>query len=239
VLFHVSKPENEFGATWEKPEDTTRFMVGRSGDFLVFPFQCDLCWFYNLEKRSPKANSYSDELLLAYIRRVNLDGMWARSPSTVNSVRTSIIAMLRSWRELGVQPDLPSLGPWPVSDRVGFRLALAELKLSQRPGKNRGTHLQFDTIRKLRTAYSHVHESSASSVLALVNSFRNQLGKVFTNSNSPTQSLLFTRFQYGMLLRTGRQTKHNVALDYLILHKILEKLDKGFVEDDLSPEKLR
>ena len=202
-----------------------RFVCGRSGDSLIFPFQCDTCWFRNLEGRFPEKDSYSDELLLAYIRRVNLDGMWARSASTVSSTRSSLSVLLRSWREVGVQPDLPQPGPWPLSDQVGFRLAIGQLKLSQKPGKNSKSHQQYDTVRRLRSAYSHVHEVTPSSVLAMVNSFRSQQGKVFTNSNSPTQSLLFVRFNYGLLLRMGRQTKRNIALDYIILHLILKNIE--------------
>jgi len=200
-------------------------MIARSGDHLTFPFQCDTCWFYNLEKRKPRTSSYSDQRLLGYIRRVNLDGMWARSESTVRSIRLGTVRILASWKELGLSADLPSLGPWPVGDHVGFRLAMAQLKASQRQGRNEGTHLQYDTIRKLRTAYSHLHESSAGASLNLTNSFRNQLGHAYVNSNSPTQSLFYMRFNKGMLLRMGRQTRQNIALDYKILHIILGNLD--------------
>ena len=58
----------------EKKEDGQCFMVGRDGDFLVFPFPCDSYWFRNLEGRLPWDGSYADELVLACIRRVNLDG---------------------------------------------------------------------------------------------------------------------------------------------------------------------
>jgi len=223
--FFVEKPQNELGAVWAREEDTHRFMVARSGDHLTFPFQCDTCWFYNLEKRAPRSSSYSDKRLLGYIRRVNLDGMWARSEATVRSIRLGTIRILASWKELGISPELPALGPWPVGDHVGFRLAIAQLKASQRQGRNEGTHLQYDTIRKLRTAYSHLHESSAEASMNLTNSFRNQLGHAYSNSNSPTQSLFYIRFNKGMLLRMGRQTRQNVALDYKVLHIILNNLD--------------
>lgn len=147
--------------------------------------------------------------------------------------------MISCWKQIGVTPDLPQLGPWPLSDKVGFRLALAQLKMSQRKGTNCSTHLQFDTVRKLRTAYSHIHESSSSSVLSLVNSFRTQLGKVFSNSSSPTQSLFYVRFAYGMLLRMGRQTVHNTALDYLLLHKILQNINRSLEEVNLNAKRRR
>ena len=229
----MEKPENELGAVWEKKDDEDRFLVGRNGDFLVFPFQCDTCWFRNLEGRLPRSESYSDSIILSYIRRVNLDGMWARSPSTISSTKNGLITLIKRWKEVGVTPDFPELGPWPLNDKVGFRLAIGQLKHSQRSGKNVVTHLQYDTVRRLRSSYSHVHEVSAVSVLSLVNSFRNQLGKVFTNSNTPTQSLLYTRFALGLLLRMGRQTKQNTALDYQILHLVLRNM-----EDEIDGEEI-
>jgi len=240
LKFYVEKPENEFGAVWEKKEDEDRFMVGRNGDFLLFPFQCDYCWFRNLEGREHNATSYLDNLILGYIRRVNLDGMWARSPSTVASVKSGLTKLINSWKEVGVTIDLPSLGPWPLDDKVGFRLAIGQLRLSQKPGKNAKTHQQYDTIRRLRSSYSHVHEASSSSVLSMVNSFRAQMGKVFTNSNSHTQSLLYTRFNYGLLLRMGRQTKRNIALDYEVLHIILANLEEDIGNnEDISRHQQR
>jgi len=240
LKFYVEKPENEFGAVWAKKEDEDRFMVGRNGDFLVFPFQCDYCWFRNMEGRDYKEDSYLDNLILSYIRRVNLDGMWARSPSTVASAKSGLCKLIKSWKEIGVTVDLPQLGPWPLDDRVGFRLAMGQLRLSQNPGKNHKSHLQYDTIRKLRSSYSHIHEVSATSVLSLVNSFRAQLGRVFTNSNSPTQSLLYIRFNHGLLLRMGRQTKRNIALDYEVLHIVLANIEKEISDvTHVSPHQIR
>ena len=224
---------------WRRKEDKTRFLVARDGDNLVFPFQCDLCWFRNLEKRSPKKTSISDEMALVFIRRVNLDGMWARSKSTVGSVRRSTVEMIESWLSTGFTPVLPKLGPWPIDDNVGFRLAIAQLHKSLKSGRNRQSHQQFDTIRKQRTAYSHLHEVSSDAVLNFVNSFRSQEGRVYSNSNSPTQSLLYTRFNYGLLLRMGRQTIQNMALDYLILKLIMKDLEQTITDPSISENKKR
>jgi len=75
------------GALWISNSDENRFLYARSGDFLHYSFQCDLCWFRNIKFRSPSASSQSDQRLLKYIRRVNLDGMWSREPGTVRSIR--------------------------------------------------------------------------------------------------------------------------------------------------------
>jgi hypothetical protein len=62
----------------------TEFCVGRNGDHLLVPFECDLCIFRKLRKHSPDVNREQDKLLLACIRRVTLDAFWSRASSMVN-----------------------------------------------------------------------------------------------------------------------------------------------------------
>ena len=224
--FYIMKPQNDMGTLWISEGDEERFLVARSGDFLHFPFQCDLCWFRNLKYRSPRNYSAdSDVRLLEYIRRVNLDEMWSREPGTVRSIRTNLAKMIKYCKELAVDPDLPKIGPWPVGDKVGFHVALSQLRFSQEKGINEMSHLQYDTIRKIRTAYSHVHEVSAMANDSFSHSFRTLTGKIFSNSTYPTQSRFFRKYMEGMLERMGKQTKANMVLDYKVLHKILESFE--------------
>ena len=227
------------GACWINQQDENRFLTARNGDFLHFPFQCDLCWFRNIKFRSPRETSNSDKNLLMYIRRANLDGMWSREPGTVRNIRTSLVKLIKYCHELSFEPTLPKLGPWPIGDKVGFQVALAQLKYSQESGLNRSTHMQFDTIRKLRTAYSHIHEVSAEASAGHTNSFRTLMGKVFSNSNCPTQSRLFQKVMEGMLGRMGKQSKANMALDYKILHLILETFEDELNLDKSTEERKR
>ena len=206
---------------------------------MVFPFQCDLCWFRNLKKRDPKKDSLADLRLLDYIRRANLDGMWSRSPSTIANVRYNFKRIMKLNIELGLDHSFQELGPWPVADKVGFQLALNQLKFSQRIGNNETTHLQFDTIRKLRTSFSHVHEVSALAHHSMIHSFRDLVGKSYTNSNCPTQTRLYKKFVVGMLYRMGRQTRPNIALDYKILHLILKQFESEIVSLVVPAERKR
>jgi len=75
-------PTDESGFEWRPESDLQRYTQARDGDHLLLPFQCDLCVFRNLTCRNPHANS-PDDFLLCCIRRVNLDAMWGREPSTV------------------------------------------------------------------------------------------------------------------------------------------------------------
>lgn len=226
--FHIHRPENDVSQVWETQVERGKFVEGINGAFLVVPFQCDFCWFHNIKHCEPNMSSFSDKRLLNYIRRVNLDLIWSRAPGTHASTKTGVMNMIKSWKELGIEPPLSELGPHPVDDRVGFQLALAEVRYSQNQGINDRGHLQYDSVRKLRTAFSHLHEGSFRSSTDRLISFRNHKGDLFKLSSSPTQSYFFTLFSRGLLLRMGRQTKVNVGLDYRILLMILERLEKDY-----------
>ena len=225
--FYVHQMENEdFVTGWNGSKlEEKIFLEGVNGSFLIFPFQCDLCWFRNLELRSPREDSLSDKRIMHYIRRVNLDGIWSRSRSTIGSVRRSISQLINVWKELGVTPELPPLGPWPVADSVGFRLALAQLKYSQNSGVNRKSHLQYDTIRRLRTAFVHVSDTSCNRHNdGYTVGFRAGKGDLFRASSVPTDSKTYSMINRGMLLRMGKQTQTDLGLDIRVLHLILNNL---------------
>ena len=78
-----STTQNHKLAAWRKERQEDRFVRPRNGDMLCALFQCDYCWFFTLKKRHVNSASPSDCLLLAYIRRVNLDMMWSQEESTV------------------------------------------------------------------------------------------------------------------------------------------------------------
>ena len=123
--FHIHREENEVNLSWVKKGEDRRFLEGIDRAYLLVPFQCDVCWFRSLEKREPRAGSYQDNRILGYIRRVNLDLIWSRAPGTIASTRDNIKMMLKMWRELGLEIDLLTLGPWSPDDRVGFKIAMA------------------------------------------------------------------------------------------------------------------
>jgi hypothetical protein len=58
---------NKAGAVWRRKKDKARFMVTRDRDMWSCPFQCDTCWFINLEGSIPNEESRVDERLLGYI----------------------------------------------------------------------------------------------------------------------------------------------------------------------------
>jgi hypothetical protein len=234
--FHIHQEQNEVNLSWVKKGEDRRMLEGIDGAFLVVPFQCDYCWFKVLEKREARVNSYQDNRIFGYIRRVNLDLIWSRAPGTIASTRDNVKMMIRMWKELGLKIDLPSLGPWPTEDRVGFRLALAQVRYSQRPGTNAGTHLQFDTVRKMRTAYNHIYEVGKAIEAKDIAGFKGMKGDIFGASNCPTDSRFFQLFTRGLLLRLGKQTKSNWGLDYNALHVILNNFEEELSDPNLEPK---
>ena len=217
--------ENEVNLAWKKKSEVNRYRVGVNGAFLIVPFQCDICWFINLQKREPDLRSLVDLRILGYIRRVNLDVIWSRSPGTISNTKNGIVNLIDSWNELGLEIDLPKVGPWPVEDHVGFNVAIAQLRYSQRGGQNRSTHLQYDSVRKLRTAYAHLHQVGRLASNPEATNFKSLKGEVLTISDSPTDSRLYQMFMRGLLMRMGRQVESNWGLDYRVLLKILVNLE--------------
>jgi hypothetical protein len=78
---HVETDDDGFD--WRPTKDLSRYKVAQNGDHLLTTFQCELCWFRNLQGRNPVADLVADTLLLCCIRRANLDAVWGREPHTV------------------------------------------------------------------------------------------------------------------------------------------------------------
>jgi hypothetical protein len=74
----------------EKEKDKERFLVGRDGDHLMNPFQCELCHFRNIQGRNPNPHSKADQDFLEHFRRVSLDVFWSREESTGARLRLSV-----------------------------------------------------------------------------------------------------------------------------------------------------
>ena len=155
---------NDEGAEWRKEKQEDRFLKARNGDMLSIPFQCDFCWVVNLTRREYNPASPRDRLLIAYTRRVNLDMMWSREESTVGSTLSQIKKGKSFSAELGLEPVGIAVGPWPVGDQIGFQVALELLRASQKKGRNDDTYVQFDSIRKIRSAYANVEQTSPRGV---------------------------------------------------------------------------
>ena len=200
---------------------------------LVTPFQCDYCWFINITKRPARDIFDADAQLLAYIRRVNLDMFWCKEPGTVGNTLRALEKGRRISEELGLDPVQLSVGPWPVADTCGFQVAIEILRSSQLPGKNASTYTQFDSIRKMRSAYLAVFESGP--VRCSDNGcFKTDKGQTFALVDSPTQSRFFTMFMHGCEKRMGRLVKQDMGISLEMMLELLavyeRELNDGAVD---------
>jgi hypothetical protein len=222
--FYQHTPTDEEGFDWRPPSDLQRHRRGRDGDNLICPFQCDLCWFRNLQKRDPMPANDRDTLLLCCIRRANLDALWGRESHTVDATLRAAKQLVRVWKQVGLEPDFPALGPYPVGDSVGFRVAVGMLLKSLEPGRHCRDHQQFETIRKLRAGFANMYMASVEGASSLRTVGGDRVKHFLTTS--PTQSTWFERFSAGCLRRMGQEVHQDWAIPLPALHALMELLEQ-------------
>ncbi len=168
--------------------------------------------------------SLSDIRLLGYIRRVNLDVFWSRESSTIASLLSQLRKGKRMSQYLNMDPINLPIGPWPVRDDLGFQVAIEILRASQEPGRNVKEYQQYESIRKIRSAYSSIFESSPiASKIGL--SFKGNKGAMVHFTDSPLNSLFFRSFMSGLEKRMGKVVCQDLGLDVRILVLMLEHME--------------
>jgi hypothetical protein len=235
--FYQHRPSDEAGFEWRPKADATRHRVARPGDHLMVPFQCDLCSFRNICHRNPDAACPQDAFLLCCICRANLDAVWGREPNTVNATLRGVRQLVSLWRVAHIPVELPARGPFLVGDSLGLRVAVGMLIKSLEPGRYSKTYQQFETIRKLRAAFSNLHMSS----LEGINSLRTVGGESTKMCLSllPTNSLWFERFAEGCLKRMGQDVRQDWALPLPVLHAMLDILEMEWEKADCWEDRHR
>ena len=161
--FHVNQLEREGGESEKDLEDQARiakssgkahrspgdFLKARDCDHTMCPFECDDCIFRKLTGRSSDEESSVDGLLLATIRRMNLDAIWSSATVTVIGNKDKINMSLKLSALVGLQGPYRHEGPFPAYDHCVYEVAVQMLLYSKRKGRTSKSHLQFDTIRKV------------------------------------------------------------------------------------------
>jgi hypothetical protein len=100
------------------------YPVGRDGDHLLVPFECDLCIFRKLKHQETWANSNQDNLLMACIRRISLDAFWSRATSTVLANRDKMKQALALSKLVGLQGPYIHIETMPPNDTFGYEVAV-------------------------------------------------------------------------------------------------------------------
>ena len=212
--------------------DEFRYKRGIDGAQFMIPFQCDLCIFRLLFKRNPTKTTHDQDNLII-IRRMNLDAIWSREPTTISAKR-SLAKLITTCEVAGIAPNLPPLGPMPFEDKFGYCVAFSMLVHSRQPGRHSKSYTQFATIRKQRSAFSNLFMSSTEihGAATMINAGSMSNGIL---TSCPTNSQWFLRWTLGCETRMGYILKQNKAISL----DLLKVLINTFKEDIKSNEDLK
>jgi len=199
-------------------------MIGRDGDHLLIPFECDRCIFIKLRNTLPNPSNPSDQLLLASIRRMNLDAFWSRESSTVKGNLNKVKRMLESSKLLGLEGPFKTQPPFPLFDHCGYEVALIMLLRSRDPGKHSTAYTQFDTIRSYRSTYSNFTRATSTKT-SITRSLGDFKGNYQRFAQDECASLFFKRFIDGLRSRMGQVVKPNLALSIPLLLKLINGIE--------------
>ena len=202
-------------------------------------FQCEKCWFVNLQGRLPDPRSPVDVRLCQYVRRANLDAMWSKEPGTVATNGVQMRKARKLQAELGLEsPNYPPLGPWPLDDTVGMTTCVTMLRASVKPGAYNESHQEFQTIRKLRTTYTNVWRiCEESESLNLV--FTGEKGTKYRTTYGETDSFFFNLFTAGLEKRMDKEVRSDLGLEFSLALKILRQVEEELGVSTTSPTRRR
>jgi hypothetical protein len=196
----------------------------------MLPFQCDVCHFRNIQKRNPRPLIYlKDALALTCIRRANLDSLWSREPSTVARNASQARTMEDLGDALGFDAVAPPMGPFPLDDTFGMKIACVTLMKSLDPGKWENT-VQYATARRMRSVFSNLFHASYQGESMSVMAYETQ--KMFTTP-CPTYGYWYQRFNLGLHKRMGDVVRSDFAVTSQIIKALLSTLNEEW-EDAAS-----
>ena len=195
----------------------------------MVPFECDICVFRKLKGQNPDLKNPADSLLLSCIRRVNLDAFWSSTSNTVEGNMRKIKLALKFSAKLGLKGPYLQDGPLPSHDHCGYEVAVQMLMNSLNKGRNNPNYTQFDTIRKIRTAYSNqIRASNHANHTSLT--LNDQSGKYQRISTDSCGSLWFKFFLKGCHNRMGEEWMPNKALSIPLLKKLIREIEHDILQ---------
>ena len=122
----------------------------------------------------------------------------------------------------------------PPCDHCGYEIAVDMVLASRAPGRHSKDCLQFDTVRKLRTAYGNFERCSsvAAHNNVIIQNDADEVGEIVSVA---TSSLWFTRFVKGCKARMEKIHRPNLGSSTLIDVKLLSLVSK-YVREATSIE---
>jgi hypothetical protein len=150
----------------------------------------------------------ADDRILKFVRRANLDAIWARAKKTVSANLSESLETIKLGEELGIVMLGPP-GPWPLTVDHGMRAAISFLDKSLKPGLHEA-QVKFATARKTRAVFSNNWMRSPVGVAGA--SFWPSDAKRLVSANLPTDSKWCSRFIKGAKIRMGERLKQDLAI---------------------------
>jgi hypothetical protein len=144
-VFLVRTLVDEEGEVLDHHVERDQFNVGRAGDHLITPFQCELCHFRNIYSRDPSSCVATDQETLKLLRQASLDAFWSRATTMVQGNLTEGKQGRRFAAQMGLPCLIPEMGPLPLYNSMGMMGAAAVLDGSLDPGCTE-QYVQWDTF---------------------------------------------------------------------------------------------
>jgi hypothetical protein len=142
---------------------------------------------------------------------MNLDAFWSRAEDTVKGNRDKLADKLSLSNLVGLHGPCIHDGPYSDHDHCGYEVAIDMLLMSRRPGRNSKSHLQFDTIQKLQSAYGNQVRLSPQSTRAVM-ALGYQKGRYLRFATDPFASMWLHQFLEGCRYRMGQEWRPNQAM---------------------------
>ena len=156
-----------------------------------------------------------------------MDMFWGRSEHTVAGNKGDVKQLLTiAESELGIQNIYPNMGPHPVRDEWGVGIACCILRKTLKPGLY-GPNIQFETARKLRSAYSNVWGASIHSMTMGI--MARDTAKTFS-TKCPTYCLWFERCMRGMHARMGDDRRPDTAISSAVMHALMDRVEADYMD---------
>ena len=151
--------------------------------------------------------------------------MWSSATLTVRGNKGRLAESLRMSRLVGLQGGYEHVGPLPYYDHCGYETAIQIVLLSRQKGRNSNNYMQYDTIRKLRTAFSNQVRAAPQANRRTL-AIGDTAGKYQRLGEDACGSFWYYRFNLGLKCRMGQLWKPNRALSLPLLLSLLEKVEE-------------
>ncbi len=138
----------------------------------------------------------------------------------------------------GREVPLEKMEGWKVGDNSGMGLALLMLEKSVCKGRNSDSYVQFDTLRKIRTAVGSVYAatSQAAELRYCMKGSRNQVLHLY---DGPTQTVFVERFVRGMAARMPQESSQNLPMSGVVVRYVLSVCESEWWDESTAPDRRR